>query len=224
MGRIRGKAFLFDMDGTLISSHEVVEAIWRHWASRQGIDGASVIAKAHGRQAAETVRLFAPAGTDPAAETAWINHLAAQETKGIVAIDGAGALLDSLAPHEWALVTSAKRSVAERWLAAAELPQPATFITADDVSRSKPDPEGFRSAAQRLDCPIEDAIVFEDSEAGLEAGRRSGAKVVGIGAATHLRHLADAWISDFRQIQVVREADGFTLHFDRKAGATEARS
>lgn len=53
-------------------------------------------------------------------------------------------------------------------------------ITDADVTRSKPDPQGYLLAAERLGCRPEDCLVFEDSYAGLEAGRRAGATVVGI--------------------------------------------
>lgn len=51
-------------------------------------------------------------------------------------------------------------------------------ITDADVVRSKPDPEGYKLAASRLGMPSERCVVFEDSRAGLEAGRRAGGKVV----------------------------------------------
>ncbi|MCG7392483.1 HAD-IA family hydrolase [Microvirga sp. ACRRW] len=211
---MRGKVFLFDMDGTLIDSNGVIEEIWHRWAGRHGIDGHAVLAKAHGRQAAETIRLFAPGGVDQEAETAWVNEQAARETKGIKATPGAKAFLAQLEPYEWAIVTSAKRFIAEQWLAAAGLPQPRTLIAAEDVSRSKPDPEGYRKAAQHLGCAAADAIVFEDAQAGLEAGRQAGAKVVGIGSASHLSHLADSWISSFRQVDPLRDpSGGFRLQF-----------
>lgn len=205
---MRGKVFLFDMDGTLIDSTEVIEEIWHRWADRHGIDGNAVLAKSHGRQAAETVRLFAPEGTDHAAETAWFNAQAEQGTARIRAVPGARDFLSRLEPHEWAIVTSGKRSLAEAWMAAAGLPLPETFIAAEDVSRSKPDPEGYRKAAQLLGFDANDAIVFEDAQAGMEAGRKAGARVVGIGPSNHLSHLADAWISDFRQIEPVRDDTG----------------
>ena len=214
---MRGKVFLFDMDGTLIDSTELIEEIWHRWADRHGIDGNAVLAKSHGRQAAETVRLFAPEGIDHLAETAWFNEQAARGTARIRAMPGAKDFLSRLEPHEWAIVTSGKRSLAEEWLAAAGLPQPGTFIAAEDVSRSKPDPEGYCMAAQLLGCDAHEAIVFEDAQAGMEAGRRAGAKIVGIGPSNHLAHLADAWISDFRQLEPLRDASGgFRLEFREK--------
>lgn len=209
-----GKIFLFDMDGTLIDSNGVIEEIWYRWAERHGLAGDAVLAKAHGRQAAETVRLFAPEGVDQAAETAWINEQAAKKTHGIRATPGAREFLAALRHDEWAIVTSAKRFIAEQWLAAAGLPQPETFVAAEDVSRSKPDPEGYRLAARRLGHEASEAIVFEDAQAGLEAGRAAGAKVVGIGSAIHLFHLADSWITSFREVDLIRESlGGFTLRF-----------
>jgi beta-phosphoglucomutase len=49
------------------------------------------------------------------------------------------------------------------------------------VTASKPDPEVFLEGARRLGLPPEECVVFEDSEAGVEAARRGGMKVVGIG-------------------------------------------
>ena len=142
------------------------------------------------------------------------NQQAAKETRGIKPVPGAKAFLAQLRPDEWAIVTSAKRIIAEQWLAVAGMPQPETLIAAEDVSRSKPDLEGYRLAAQRLGCEASEAIVFEDAEAGLQAGRRAGAKVVGIGSAGHLFHLADTWISSFRQVDLLREPlGGFRLRF-----------
>lgn len=48
------------------------------------------------------------------------------------------------------------------------------------VTRSKPDPEGYRLAASRIGIPPADCIVFEDSLQGLQAGRAAGGRVVGL--------------------------------------------
>ncbi|MDE6321006.1 MAG: HAD family phosphatase [Muribaculaceae bacterium] len=54
------------------------------------------------------------------------------------------------------------------------------IVTGSEVKHSKPDPEGYLTAANKLGVSPDDCVVFEDSLQGLEAGRRSGAKVVGI--------------------------------------------
>ncbi|MCC8186299.1 MAG: HAD family phosphatase [Bacteroides sp.] len=60
------------------------------------------------------------------------------------------------------------------------------ILTAEDFTRSKPDPECFRVAMQCLGCSPENSVVFEDSFHGLTAGRGSGAWVVGL-ATTNSR-------------------------------------
>ena len=55
-----------------------------------------------------------------------------------------------------------------------------TIITDHDVQRSKPDPQGYLLAASRLGCRPADCLIFEDSLQGIEAGRRAGARVIGI--------------------------------------------
>ncbi len=63
----------------------------------------------------------------------------------------------------------------------------------NDISRSKPDPEVFLVAAKRLGLTPAVCLVIEDAQAGIEAGRRAGMKVFGIGTPEKLpgvRHLA----------------------------------
>lgn len=55
-----------------------------------------------------------------------------------------------------------------------------TIVTGSDISRSKPDPEGYLLAASRIGCNPEDCYVFEDSISGLAAGMAAGAVVVGL--------------------------------------------
>ncbi len=81
----------------------------------------------------------------------------------------------------------------------------ATVITDRQVTRSKPDPQGYLLAAERLQCNPANCVVFEDSFSGLEAGRRAGAYVVGL-ATTNTRESiqdkADLVIDGFKDIDV----------------------
>lgn len=51
------------------------------------------------------------------------------------------------------------------------------IITADDISKPKPDPEGFNLAIQRFNVDPKNAIIFEDAEVGIEAARKTGAVI-----------------------------------------------
>lgn len=75
------------------------------------------------------------------------------------------------------------------------------IITADKITRSKPDPECYLLAARELGMKKEECVVFEDSFSGLEAGRRAEMKVVGLATsnpAEKIADKADVVVSDFR--------------------------
>lgn len=65
------------------------------------------------------------------------------------------------------------------------------LVCDEDVTRSKPDPQGYLIGAERLGMPIGKCIVFEDSLSGLEAGRRSGARVVALATSRPYEELTD---------------------------------
>lgn len=67
----------------------------------------------------------------------------------------------------------------------------AAVITDSDVTHSKPHPEGYLLAATRLGADPHDCIVFEDSYAGIEAGKAAGAKVVGLATTNPRETLID---------------------------------
>ena len=52
------------------------------------------------------------------------------------------------------------------------------ILTAEDVKKTKPDPEGFNLAINRFNILPKDTIIFEDSEVGIEAARKTGAAVM----------------------------------------------
>jgi len=174
-------AFLFDMDGTLLDSSAVVNRVWLTWARRHGVDTNTLLASMHGVRAADTVRRFAGPTLDIASEIAWIDQAELDDIEGIVPIEGIGAFIGRLEPNDWAIVTSASLELATVRLRAAKLPLPRVFVTAEEVRRGKPDPEGFLLAAERLGVRIDQCLVFEDSPAGVAAARASGAHVAIVG-------------------------------------------
>lgn len=76
------------------------------------------------------------------------------------------------------------------------------FIAAEDITESKPDPEIFLKAAERLKSPPANCVVFEDSYAGIDAGKNAGMKVIAV-ATTHPKNelsKADLVIDDFSNL------------------------
>ncbi|MDE6335387.1 MAG: HAD family phosphatase, partial [Muribaculaceae bacterium] len=55
-----------------------------------------------------------------------------------------------------------------------------TIVTADQIKKSKPDPEGYLKGAKLLNRDIRLCVVFEDSLQGVKAGYAAGAFVVGV--------------------------------------------
>jgi len=77
-------------------------------------------------------------------------------------------------------------------------------VCGDQVERSKPEPEIFIKAIEKLGIPKEDGIIIEDSENGVKAAVRAGVKVVGFQSDDGSQDLSGAFaiihsLEDFRQ-------------------------
>ncbi|WP_459710093.1 HAD-IA family hydrolase [Paraburkholderia sp. 2C] len=209
---LRCKCVLFDMDGTLLDSRAPMHRAYTEWANRYGLDPSLVIRAAQGRRTIDTLWALAPAGTDVEADTVALMQREYEDTEGIVEIPGAGELLRALPPHRWAVVTSADRALAQRRLAAAGLPAPHLLISAEDVVRGKPAPDGFELAARRMEFDARHSVVFEDAPAGIEAGIAAGAKVVAVGFASAAQGLGEAVrVHDLRGIRAPMDGDDILL-------------
>jgi sugar-phosphatase len=148
-------AFLFDMDGTLLSSIAAAERVWGAWARRHGLDVDTFLPTIHGVRAEDTIRRQNLAGIDVDAEVEWVHQGELDDVEGVVAIDGIVDFLNALPGDRWAIVTS-----------------------------GKPEPDCFLLAAERLGVKASDCLVFEDAPAGIAAGEAAGADVMVI-TATH---------------------------------------
>ncbi|QIK68205.1 HAD-IA family hydrolase [Nocardioides sp. HDW12B] len=193
-------ALVFDNDGVLVDSVEAGNEAWTRWAEEHDQDPAHVLTVIHGRRAADTVAdLLATEAPDRvAAASARIDELELETAHRARALPGAHALLTALAALadsdglRWAVATSGGRPLARARIEAAGLPVPAVLVTAEDVEAGKPAPDPYVTAAARLGVDPAECVVFEDTEAGIEAGRAAGATVVGVnlmagpGAAAHV--------------------------------------
>lgn len=202
-------AFLFDMDGTLITSVAAAERAWAAWAGRHGLDLAAFIPTIHGVRAIDTIRKQNLKDIDLATEVDWITRAEIEDTEGVAEIPGAVAFVATLPPDRWAVVTSASPELAAARLKAAGLTPPALVVTAHDVEHGKPDPAGFRLAAERLGFRIEDCLVFEDAEAGIAAAEAAPADVVVITAAhPHPLETSHPMLDGYEDVRCVVGGDG----------------
>ena len=172
-------AILFDLDGVLIDSSAVVERTWEIWARERGFDFAEILAIGHGRRIIETLRIIAPAyATEEEANR--LVQAEATDVEGLLVVPGAIALLDSLPPDRWAIVTSGSAPVADVRIRHARIPRPRVLITADDVTEGKPSPIPYLAAATALGVAPDRCIVIEDAPAGIASATAAGMRSIGV--------------------------------------------
>ncbi|WP_312240191.1 sugar phosphatase [Pantoea sp.] len=189
------KGFLFDLDGTLVDSLPVVERAWSNWGKRHGIAADEILSFIHGKQALTSLRHFMAGQPEAAiqAEFRQLEKTEAEDTDGVRALPGAKALLDKLNELQipWAIVTSGSIPVAHARHKAAGLPQPEVFITAEQVSRGKPEPDPYLLGAEKLGLAAESCVVVEDAEAGILSGLNAGCAVIAVNAPADAPRLSE---------------------------------
>lgn len=206
--RWRVSEVLFDMDGTLLDSVDVIEQAWARWGREMGLvlPDPQLL---HGRTAADLVAtLVASEDVEPA--LALLCRIEEEPEVPLPSVRGAAELLEALPADRWSIVTSATRSVALARLRASELPIPTHMVTGDDVVHGKPDPEPFRAGRRHVGAELP-AVAFEDSVAGLASARAAGCRTVGIlgvRPAIALAGHADALVTTLEGIRIETDDDG----------------
>ena len=211
---VETKGILFDMDGVLISSIGSVLRCWKRWAEMYGIPDPQNFEFPHGVRAIEMIKQLRP-DIDPQEGLRVIEDMEIEDVEDLKVLPGVKALLESLPPERWAIVTSATRRLLLGRLKHAGLPVPERIISADDVKRGKPDPEPYMKGAALLGFAPQDCVVVEDAPAGVGAGIAAGCRVLGVlgtHAAEELR--AADWIAQSLEgLSVTAMADGLELRF-----------
>lgn len=185
---------LFDLDGVLVDTEGIYTEFWHSVDVRfpTGVPRFEYVIK--GNTLGAILSTYFP---DAHVRAEILDMLAEHErTMDYRPFTGTASFLASLraAGIPSAIVTSSSRLKMDNLFAAMPWLRDAvdTVVTGDDVTRSKPDPEGYNIAAQRLGIAPARCVVFEDSLAGIEAGRRAGGKVVGIATTNPAERLVDA--------------------------------
>lgn len=183
----RRRLFIFDLDGTIADTSPIHAAAFRAALAPRGIDvDYDSVAGLTTSKAMEV--LLAKAGQR--ASTAELDALvtakraaARNAMAGVCEIAGASAFVERAAVHHrLALCTSAARITAHATLKTLGLSGRFDLIvTADDVAQGKPSPEGFLTVLGHGEFAASDALVFEDSAAGLAAAAAAGIDAIRIG-------------------------------------------
>ncbi len=194
-------AVIWDLDGVLVDSTEGHFAAWQRLFAEEGLqmDRAEFL-RTFGQRNDSVLR--AALGPDlPAArlqdlgerKEAYFRSLVPQLVRPV---PGALMLLSELhgAGVAQAIGSSAPRANLETILSTLGISELfGATVTAEDVSRGKPAPDVFLTAAARLGIPPARCIVLEDAPPGVEAARAAGMRCV---AVTTTRPPADLQRAD----------------------------
>ena len=218
------RAVIFDMDGVIIDSGQVIERAWSQAAERRGVFITAEQARhsIHGRTGAQTVKALFPTRSAEEHLAIWREVDSIEEVAAYGAIAGVQTFLRSL--HDsgvaMALVTSGWTRKVDNVLSALGLSDIFPLrITRDQVERGKPHPEPYLTACRELGIRPDRALVFEDSHSGVASAVSAGTVCVGVGDPA-LRALgAVDVVPDFTSLTVT--ADLATTELGGLAGSIQ---
>jgi HAD superfamily hydrolase (TIGR01509 family) len=181
-------AVLFDMDGTLVDSEKVWDVALHELATRAGGTLSAPARRAMvGSSMAHSMRILrddlGQPDRDPAPDIVWIERRVFELFgAGLVWRPGARRLLAEVraAGVPTALVTSTGRKLVEVALETLGRDSFDVIVCGDEVTRAKPDPAPYLTAAELLGVPIGDCVAIEDSPTGVAAAHASGAAVLAV--------------------------------------------
>lgn len=183
------KAFLFDLDGTLIDTMPAHFKTWQLVVKEMGspLEGEALMNQLYGN-GAELMHRIVPGRTFTEEEARAI--VAAKEERyralygnEITVLEGAREFLEQALMKQipMGIGTASNQANIDFALAKLDLRRYLSAIVgADDVQLSKPHPETWLKLAAELNTPPEHCIVFEDAPKGVEAALAAGMKAVAI--------------------------------------------
>ena len=201
-------ALLFDLDGTMLNSDPIHEAVFTElWASR-GLPTPHgfYIEQVHGRLNVDVFAEHLPDEPDPQGLSEWKEaQFRDRLPSPYPEAPGLTTFLDHAQAQGWqlAVVTNAMRLNAEAMLGAIGLRDRfEVIVIGEECTHGKPHPLPYLTAMQLLGESPETCIAFEDSPSGMRAAAASGAYSIGVRSA-----LSDA---ELRAVGAKMTIDDFT--------------
>jgi len=189
------KAVLFDMDGVIFDTEREYLKEWNKIFEKYGYEmKKEIYVSVMGRGRKKVKEIFKENfGDDLPIEEMYIEKdimlKEAIENNEVPLKQGALELLEFLKKNEYktALATSAKKDRVKSQVNHAKINNLFdAIVCADDIVNSKPNPEIFLKAAEKVNVKPENCIVIEDSEAGIRAAFNAGM------IAFHVKDLKEA--------------------------------
>jgi HAD superfamily hydrolase (TIGR01509 family) len=196
-------AVVFDLDGVLLQSEEVWDAVReRYVRERGGRYDKEVQRTMMGMSAPEwSAYLHEDAGVPDEPEA--INHdvvelMLEAYRRELPLLPGAVAVVRrTAATFPLALASSSNRAIFEEVLRLAGLEECfSATVSSEEVARGKPAPDVYLEAARRLEVPPERCAAVEDSHAGIRSAEAAGMRVVAIPNSSYPPDEDALWLAD----------------------------
>lgn len=213
---------LWDLDGTLVDSGDYHWRAWRHTLEDEGVALTyDQFLESFGQRNDRILRNWL--GSDASVEDirrigdakeAMYRGIAASE--GLTVLPGAREWVERLHEAGWrqAIASSAPRANVDVMVTVVGIaPLIDAIVSAEDVSRGKPEPDVFLTAAEKVGVPAARCIVVEDAAAGVEAARRAAMRSVGVNASVvlpadiYVRSLLELTADVFDRLVISAEDD-----------------
>ncbi len=208
------KAFIFDLDGTLVDSMWMWKSIDIEFLRRYGHECPPELARAiEGMSFSETAVYFKQRFGLPLSEdeikAIWTEMSIDKYRYEVLPKKGAPEILAYAGEHHIScgIATSNGREMVEAVLGSLKLASCFEAVTtACEVKAGKPEPDIYLKVAGDLGAAPEECLVFEDVPAGILAGKRAGMTVCAVDDefSRHMedekRSLADCFIRDYFEL------------------------
>ncbi len=206
------KAIIFDLDGVIVDTAKFHFLAWRKLANDLGFD----ITEAQNEQLKGVSRVrslekILEWGNVTLTQDQFMEQMAIKNDNYLTYIStmtardilpGVKKILDFLIKKEVPVALGSASKNARSILEKTGLYQNFdAIVDGSDVTKAKPNPEVFNIAASQMGVLPGNCIVFEDSQAGIEAARNAGMISIGIGDKEVLKE-ADHVFENFTKIEI----------------------
>ncbi len=205
------KAIIFDLDGVIINSNPAIEAFWKSWTDKAGINLTAPLVRQwiHGRKVQDTIEgLFGhlPESTKEQIEKEGYDFDSQMQPGPVTGVIKFIEVLRTLGIPT-GIVTSSHYSRMFKMISDIGIEEKIRhFITANDSIRGKPFPDPYLKMGEKLHIPEKNCLVFEDAISGITSAVAAGMQSIGIADASAASDLlqqgAQHIIPDFSGISI----------------------
>ncbi|SEH39529.1 pyrophosphatase PpaX [Halobacillus karajensis] len=195
------RTILFDLDGTLIDTNELIIASFTHTIEQYSDRPyeREEILDFIGPPLKESLQKINPARVEEMVET-YRKHNIENHNHFVKAYEGVVETIESLKAEGYKLgiVTTKMRNTVQMGLELTKLDDLfETVITLDDVNNAKPHPEPIVKALNNLDAQASEALMVGDNTHDIEAGQNAGTKTAGVAWTIKGRKILDDLNPDY---------------------------